>query len=310
MSKNIVTIAVFLSLMILSCIPNNKKPKVQVYEKVNESKVNEAQVYKKVNEAAKDNSVPKTQQEKLPVGVIRPVGDFDISVKDFIIKSKRMTIGKKEEYAITLLTIDNLLYMDFYYDGEFLDKKTDSGQKRFLVLFCDKEYISLYDENNSEVFTRRSDLINREFSDDFHVKATSVLRENGIIYSAGFLLENKFLRPWAVSGSGIGEKITYTSIKPVKYRGISWLYISNGFVDYEKPYLYGYNNRVKQIRVRQPGSDTFTDFELKDTQQLQKVDFRNIVGPDVHELEIEIMDIYKGSRFNDTCINLMFPVDR
>ena len=119
------------------------------------------------------------------------------------------------------------------------------------------------------------------------------------------------LIPWVegASGSGIGEKIRI-EIEPARRRSnssqsILSLFISNGFVDYNRPYLYKNNNRLKRIRVYNIGFEEYKEFELEDHPDIQQFGF-GFKNPSF-AIEIEILDIYKGSRWDDTCVNFIIP---
>ena len=242
-----------------------------------------------------------------------------------------------EKYDIIQEIVDDMLYINFYYDGEFLVQSikvngkwvsinADHGQKRYLVLYEDGNLIYFYDDTNTCVW---------RFSSAYHTSSTfspsrweyiseigsivstsSELKEGNKIYSSDNLLDKFLLEPWATE-NGIGEIIVflaedsrfnnsiYDSIdNTVRFNGIS---ISNGFVDYNKPYLYKYNNRVKKIRISRGDLDEYVDFELNDTPQLQYLHFRDELKGEQEFLVIEILEVYNGTRYDDTCINFIIP---
>jgi hypothetical protein len=83
------------------------------------------------------------------------------------------------------------------------------------------------------------------------------------------------------------------------------LAISNGFVDYNRPYLYEYNNRIKKIRIRnRENTDDYRDFELLDLPNIQTVATSSFSL----NIEIEILEIYPGTKYNDTCVNFIIPI--
>ena len=108
--------------------------------------------------------------------------------------------------------------------------------------------------------------------------------------------------PWVEgeNDSGIGIKIRIQS----KYKEMKSLMFSNGYVSYEKPYLYKYNNRVKRMQITSDNSSMNLDVELDDTPQLQFIS----LGEAVDNIEITIKDVYKGSKWDDTCINFIIPL--
>ena len=178
--------------------------------------------------------------------------------------------------------------------------------------------VFLYDENNKLV-AGDSNAVYELQAMKTKVVATSELQEGIITYSAENVLIHSVLKPWVegVTGSGIGEKLIFTRDEKAlwgpreghfyRYRGII---LSNGFVDYNRPYLYEYNNRVKKIRVSRGNPDEYVDIEVEDTPLFQYIDFGEKFQTKNEQLIIEILDVYRGSRYDDTCINLMVPMGR
>ena len=144
------------------------------------------------------------------------------------------------------------------------------------------------------------------------LSASSTLREGNIVYSTNNL-DERIGMSWVegVKGQGIGEKIIFsgknTDINsPVFFNS---LYISIGFVSMDKPYLYKQNSRPKKIRVSYEGEDPEIT-ELADTPNLQAINCYgwwsrdpNNRGNIEKELWIEILEVYPGTKFEDTCIN-------
>jgi hypothetical protein len=209
--------------------------------------------------------------------------------------------SKEEKYDINSEIINKILFITFDYTGEFLGKNVSHGIKRYLVLYDDYgAYLLFYDNNNNLVFFAESRTSFGENSSDI-AKASSELKENGIVYSASNLTKKEKLIPWAegVDGSGVGQKIVIeNSYFAVNHFAVL---ISNGYIDYSKQYLYENNNRVKKIRVHK-GND-YVDFELKDTPNLQCFYFNKELTTESNKFEIEILEVYNGDKWDDTCIN-------
>ena len=141
--------------------------------------------------------------------------------------------------------------------------------------------------------------------------ATSALTEKGYTYSASNLCSSKIGSPWVegVKGSGIGEKITIINTKeqlPPWQESFSGgaLIIFNGFISYEKPYLYEYNNRVKEIKVYTSKDDYSFIVKLEDTPNPQII----FLPCDAADTILEIISVYKGTRFDDTCIETIASI--
>jgi hypothetical protein len=241
------------------------------------------------------------------------VNDTKLIHRDFETPYEKITDDPSyEEYDITWETINKLQYINFNYTGEFLGENVSHGQKRYLVLYRDRTFAFFYDENNNLISWFLAHRIGDHvylFDDPLHVlKATSELSEKNIIYQAGNMLDLWKLVPWAegVNGSGIGQKIEISKVENpdehFRYTGIA---LSNGFVDYNRPYLYEYNNRVKKIKVTGKNSNESIIIELEDTPHIQLFyfDFSSYQK----SVEIEILEVYAGDKYNDTCINFIIP---
>jgi hypothetical protein len=240
-----------------------------------------------------------------------------------------------ETYSVQWSSENKNDYITFNYTGKNLGPKISHGIKKYIVLFRRPLYsssytshpagIALYD-NNNELVTFRIWQYHSKF--DMAIEATSELQERNIIYGVNNLRNISNLTPWAegVLGDGIGEKFIGTALRQAGYPeytpDLSWYYhfelvISNGFVDYNRPYLYEYNNRVKSLKIYITDDDGkildelfldiedvigFQSFDLHfweayDYVKVEKIKNSNII--------IEIQDVYPGSCYNDTCINYM-----
>jgi hypothetical protein len=128
--------------------------------------------------------------------------------------------------------------------------------------------------------------------------SSSYLAEGKIDYKADNLDYVHFNRPWAegVSGSGIHEYID-----AVWSWDISALIIVNGFISSRKPELYAANNRVKKLRIYHDNTDAGYEFDLKDTPnpQILRLPFKSRI------IRIEILDVYKGDKYDDTCLTML-----
>jgi hypothetical protein len=137
--------------------------------------------------------------------------------------------------------------------------------------------------------------------------ASSSLREGSRIYSPANI-NSRTGEAWSEGGpgQGIGEYLTLSFI----LMDVVDLYISIGYVSYLKPNLYTENSRPKKLRLTYD-NERFTYIDLKDTPDFQPLNIfsRNIepragyrYGLEVH-LKIEIIEVYPGTKYADTCIN-------
>ena len=85
-------------------------------------------------------------------------------------------------------------------------------------------------------------------------------------------------------------------LEPMRLKGIK---IINGYAKNKE--IYKANNRVKKVEVILTDGTSYI-FDLKDnTLDFQTLDFGETV--ETRDVTIKILDIYEGSKFNDTCIS-------
>lgn len=142
-----------------------------------------------------------------------------------------------------------------------------------------------------------------------NITASSSLREGTVTYapetvfSAFNASRHLWLRdtkPWVegVSGDGIGEKLEIDFVaKPGRYDEGITLEILGGYVDPVRPHLFKQNGRPKELEIT-------TDTGFRETISLP--DEPKVVTVDLpletSHLTITIKDVYKGSKYSDTCI--------
>lgn len=125
-------------------------------------------------------------------------------------------------------------------------------------------------------------------------------------YDGGCICHPKYWNsnslPWSEGekGDGIGVTLDISFSKPQ-----AGFVILNGYVNPAKPQLFKENNRLKRIKVSSLDKDG--QFELfynfKD-----RVEFSRIILPKkVSKVRIELVDVYKGSKWSDTCISAILP---
>ena len=109
--------------------------------------------------------------------------------------------------------------------------------------------------------------------------------------------------PWVegVEGNGIGEKIEITFNDD--FQGIS---ILGGFVDIVRPYLFRANSRPRQIKITSVSDESpfemFVNFH-------DSVQYTDVIFPKkTNHIVIEIIEVYDGEKWQDTCISTIFPL--
>ncbi|MDR0316753.1 MAG: hypothetical protein LBH97_07640 [Treponema sp.] len=176
-------------------------------------------------------------------------------------------------------------------------------------------YVSIYSPVQSESgLLLRHDLpdrikINRHIAwysfHDVKINTSSFLVENNIRYDGNNLKQSIKDGPWVegVSGNGIGEYIEmdYTGSFIGEINGIV---ISNGFVSANNPDLFLKNNRVKRILIEGNNDSFRNEYDILDTPNLQTIMF----PMNVSKIKITILDIYEGTTWDDTCINMIIGI--
>lgn len=144
-----------------------------------------------------------------------------------------------------------------------------------------------------------------DFAPIENVSATSELVETQFagdyLYPPVNIVDGNFDNTWCEAdenGSGIGEALTIEFKEPVSFDEIQ---IVNGFAS--KDY-YKKNNRVKSIQLTQVAGKHFQqkEYVLED----DKPDWQSIkfdLPQTAQTIEIKITDIYKGEKYDDTCLD-------
>ena len=144
-----------------------------------------------------------------------------------------------------------------------------------------------------------------EKADVKSVVATSELVEaqfdGKYLYPPINILDGDFNSTWCEAdqkGSGIGESITVEFSEPVSFDEIQ---LVNGFAS--KDY-YKKNNRVKSIVLTQVAKRHFQQKEytlLDDKPTWQSINFA--LPQTAQTITIKITDVYRGSKYDDTCLD-------
>jgi hypothetical protein len=193
--------------------------------------------------------------------------------------------------------------------GEFVVKYEDAipfihitfedGETQKLLVLRDENICMLLDEREVTFFGAATSFNRAEgYLPPSNVTATSFLTEDEKEYLPDNLTKYRYPEnPWVegVHGQGIGEKIF------LKNTDATELYISIGYVSYTRPYLYNMNSRPKELRFSVAGKFSFIQ-ELSDTPNYQKIRFPEQVGYN-ETLIVEIMSVYEGAIYQDTCVN-------
>jgi hypothetical protein len=202
-------------------------------------------------------------------------------------------------YEPESLRKEGVYSLDFSYGIPFLNIKWNDGlTEKLLFLFNDS---ICYAYNSTGLFfggTNRSqngDLWLHDVADK--IMASSYLIEGNVSYSPDVFRRGASRPLWVegVPGHGVHEKLFITA------RSAFALHISIGYVSYSNPNLYQENSRPKRIRLAVQKRFLF-DVDLIDTPNFQTVTLPvSLKADDV--LELEILEVYPGTKYDDTCIN-------
>lgn len=108
--------------------------------------------------------------------------------------------------------------------------------------------------------------------------------------------------PWVegADGWGIGETFTISTKNRSFYK---YILLMNGYISASNPKLYDENGRIKKIMVEGVTSGTKKEFTVKDTPHPQTVDISFL--PEQEDVKITILDVYKGTKYEDTAIHFI-----
>ena len=130
--------------------------------------------------------------------------------------------------------------------------------------------------------------------------ATSYLTEGSTTYEPEHLQQKDGL-PWASgNGFGIGDVI---SIKEFEHKNPTTLKIMNGYQDTNHPDYYEKNSRVKKIKVTNTDTKKSKKLTVQDIKTEQTFDISALGNG--RTFEVEILDVYGGSKYKDLCIQYL-----
>jgi hypothetical protein len=172
----------------------------------------------------------------------------------------------------------------------------ENQKKENVRYFCFEDYLLLYKDSEIPFFIGNSTSAKKiESLVSIEVTASSFLKESNHIYSPEkitFWGNLNYVWAEGVAGQGIGEKLF------LKKNAISKLYILPGYVSIMRPDLFKKNSRPKKVKVSTKDKELY--FSLLDKPVFQVLDFGSIIN---EEMTIEILEVYPGTQFEDTCIS-------
>jgi hypothetical protein len=136
-----------------------------------------------------------------------------------------------------------------------------------------------------------------------NIVASSALKAQGSkSYKASNVFDRDPETAWVegVKGNGVGQWIEYRDVSGCS---ISSIKILNGYVKSDK--AWNENARVKRLKVYCNGKPKCI-LELQNSRSWQSFDIDGGLGYDVHTIRFEILDVYPGSKYQDTAISEIY----
>ena len=212
--------------------------------------------------------------------------------------------GFKVYFSSQMGSIKNLRNYDRYTEN--VDIATDR-------LYCSDMSLNIINHIILETYSRKLAevlfplvFLEAPFQDNYwYYTASSFLKEPHATYLPENLAVVEGL-PWA-SGKGFGIRDIITIRMPVHSQKTIMFY--NGFQSAEKSYLFTQNSRAKKIRIAYKELGTEKEVMLADTPKAQPIDISDILRNtgETATMEIEILDVYPGEKYNDLCIQAIIP---
>ena len=153
----------------------------------------------------------------------------------------------------------------------------------------------IYSKN---ITKNRKNVLNFSFQKANLIKSSSCLFENNKLYPVGNVRDNNPTTAWVEgkSDNGVGEWIEFYFDLG---KSISSIKIINGYG--KNGAIYQANNRVKRIKISFCDNTSFIT-ELEDGNlEPQKVMLPETKN--VKNVKITILEVYNGTKYNDTCIS-------
>lgn len=200
------------------------------------------------------------------------------------------------EIVIVMVVISLGAYM--LVDGIFFEnnKIADTTNKQHKNIQND----SKKSQKNNKTVKKDAETDENTTYELINIEASSTLADQGSnTYVASNLIDSNSRTCWSegVSGSGIGEYITFDYSGPVSLKSIV---VSNGYRKTSK--LYYQNNRVKSMKVvYDDGYSQLLEFTDSFENSVQSFDLNTLHK--TKQVKLYIEDVYAGSTYDDTSID-------
>jgi Mg-chelatase subunit ChlD len=221
---------------------------------------------------------------------------------------KKIKLEGIRMYPITI-NIPQYVWMAKETDGQYFNIMSDFSSiiERLAVDLTAQYRISYITSHSSfdntdrniELKVKDFGTAKMQYRSAANITASSQLYEHNRpadAYKAENVLDGKSTTAWAegVDGPGIGEWLKFGLDEPRKVKAVR---IISGYP--KTPQIFRNNNRVRTIKISF-SDGKFQMNELKDVQESQRI----LIDRDAPTsyIKLEIMDVYKGAKFDDTCI--------
>ena len=200
------------------------------------------------------------------------------------------------EIVILMIVISLGAYM--LVDGIFFEnnKIADTTNKQHKNVQSD----SKKSQKNNKTVKKDAETDENTTYELINIEASSTLADQGSnTYVASNLIDSNSRTCWSegVSGSGIGEYITFDYSGPVSLKSIV---VSNGYRKTSK--LYYQNNRIKSMKVvYDDGYSQLLEFTDSFENSVQSFDLNTLHK--TKQVKLYIEDVYAGSTYDDTSID-------
>ena len=214
-------------------------------------------------------------------------------------------------YQFTHIDGMPFIKMEKAFPKEFLEANLYYGEDvnpddKFLFLVCNTrnlgiQAVGITRTDNPDLLIiepRWLEMSGRTYKEE----SSHLVEKGGKEYPVTNLCKMSSETPWVegVPGYGIGESFVIENTWATVYKT---LLIMNGYISYERPFLYKQNGRIKKIRVTGMVSGKEKVLDVLDTPHPQSVDISFITEPE--DVRITIEEVYPGTKYDDTCIHFM-----
>lgn len=238
-------------------------------------------------------------------------------------------IINKDSYSVNCLDgkegIKNENYNSKIFENQYFNwlENREKLNDKYILLTCsikDLDFLTLVcSRDSSNNYFKNWEIYYNYCYDYNKYNSMPCLHGFKVIKADSFLLEKlkngtelKYLpeytwisnMPWATRGGSDKKKIYLEPNSLITYNTIV---IANGFICFDKPYLYEQNSRAKKIRIS--WDNNTKEFELQDTPNFQTIVLSNKEEYYDGSVQLEILEVYEGSKYSDVVISGIYYIE-